>query len=114
MFDYEERRRRLGERLREEGIDLLFLPLSSDLEYLTGLERSLPSFGQASQAHDWVSGAFVRPDGEPIFLLTRMEVVFDVQVTPPVSKSPPTMPATGLAPITRAVTLRPSAWKKPC
>jgi hypothetical protein len=56
MFEYARRRRRLDERLREEAIDLLFLPLSSDLEYLTGLERPLPSFGQTAQAHDWVSG----------------------------------------------------------
>jgi hypothetical protein len=52
MFDYAARRRRLDERLREEGIDPCFLPLSSDLEYLTRLERPLPSVGQTSQAHD--------------------------------------------------------------
>ena len=82
MFDHAGRRRRLEERLREEGIDLLFLPLSSDLEYLTGLERPLPSFGQNAQAHDWISGAFIRPGADPVFLLSRMEALFDVPEVP--------------------------------
>ena len=37
MFDYAERRRRLSARMREEGVDLLFLGLSADLEYLSGV-----------------------------------------------------------------------------
>ena len=45
MFDYASRRRRLGEALEREGVDALFLGLSSDLEYLTGLERNIPTFG---------------------------------------------------------------------
>ena len=82
MFDYAERRRRLGEKLRAAGIDALFLPPSSDLEYLTGFERSLPSFGRTSQAHDWISGAFLRPDADPVFLLSRMEALFDAGDVP--------------------------------
>src|SRR5437764_3375258 len=39
VFDYAERRRRLSERMRAEGVDLLFLGPSADLEYLTGAER---------------------------------------------------------------------------
>ena len=51
--EYRARRERLSERLDAAGIDLLFVPPSSDLEYLTGLERDLPSFGQSSYAHGW-------------------------------------------------------------
>ena len=48
VFDYAERRRRLAERMAEAGVDLLFLQPSSDLEYLTGVERAIPTFGQSS------------------------------------------------------------------
>ena len=69
MFDYAERRRRLAARMREEGVDLLFLGLSADLEYLTGAERGVPNFGETGYAHGWVAGAFFRPDAEPVFVL---------------------------------------------
>ena len=57
MFDYAERRRRLAERLESAGVAALFLAPSADLEYLTGVERHIPSFGEASYAHGWVTGA---------------------------------------------------------
>ncbi|HSL65275.1 MAG TPA: Xaa-Pro peptidase family protein [Gaiellaceae bacterium] len=78
MFDYADRRRRLGERMLEAGIDLLFLPPSSDLEYLTGVERVIPTFGQSQYAHGWVAGAFFRAGREPVFVLPRMMTLFDV------------------------------------
>jgi Xaa-Pro aminopeptidase len=70
------RRDRLAERLEEHRIDALFLPPSSDLEYLTGLERDLPSFGQSAYAHGWVTGAFIVPGREPLYVLPRMFVAF--------------------------------------
>jgi Xaa-Pro aminopeptidase len=79
-----ERRRRLGERMRERGIDAMFVPPSSDLEYLTGMERDLPSFGQHGYAHGWVAGAFIVPEQEPLFVLPRMVVAFHLWgVEPP-------------------------------
>src|SRR5881398_2704860 len=36
VFDHEERRRRVAERMEAEGVDVLFLAPSADLEYLTG------------------------------------------------------------------------------
>jgi Xaa-Pro aminopeptidase len=79
-----ERRRRLGERMRERGIDAMFVPPSSDLEYLTGMERDLPSFGQHGYAHGWVAGAFIVPGQEPLFVLPRMVVAFHLWgVEPP-------------------------------
>jgi Xaa-Pro aminopeptidase len=70
------RRDRLAARLEEQGIDALFLPPSSDLEYLTGLERDLPSFGQSSYTHGWVTGALIAPGREPLYVLPRMFVAF--------------------------------------
>jgi Xaa-Pro aminopeptidase len=70
------RRERLGEAMRDAGLDALFVPPSSDLEYLTGMQRDLPSFGQSSYAHGWVAGALVAPGREPLFVLPRMVVAF--------------------------------------
>jgi Xaa-Pro aminopeptidase len=82
VFDHAERRRRLSDVMREEGVDVLFLGLSSDLEYLSGVERGIPFFGQSSYPHGWVAGAFFRPDADPVFVLPRMVVVFDLPVRP--------------------------------
>ena len=60
----------------------LFLGLSADLEYLTGIERGIPFFGQSSYVHGWVTGAFFRPDAEPTFVLPRMVAVFDLRAEP--------------------------------
>ncbi len=78
VFDYTERRRRLSERMGAAGVDLLFLQPSSDLEYLTGVERAIPTFGQSQYAHGWVAGAFFRPDRDPVFVLPRMMTLFDL------------------------------------
>jgi Xaa-Pro aminopeptidase len=82
MFDHAERRRRLSERMGAEGVDILFLGLSADLEYLSGVERGIPFFGQSSYAHGWVAGGFFRPDADPVFVLPRMVAAFDLPVTP--------------------------------
>jgi Xaa-Pro dipeptidase len=74
--EYAARREKLAERMQEQGVDALFVPPSSDLEYLTGLERDLPSFGQSSYAHGWVTGAFIVPGREPMYVLPRMFVAF--------------------------------------
>jgi Xaa-Pro aminopeptidase len=74
--ELEGRRERLAARMREAGIDALFLPPSSDLEYLTGLPRDVPSFGQTSYAHGWVAGAFLVPGRAPLFVLPRMVLAF--------------------------------------
>lgn len=78
MFDYAARRQRLADALVKERIDALFLGPSSDLEYLTGLERNIPTFGNVSYAHGWVGGAFFQPGKEPTFLLPRMFAEFDL------------------------------------
>src|SRR5512144_212126 len=70
------RRERLFARLEEARIDALFLPPSADLEYLTGVERDIPTFGEISYAHGWVTGAFLAPGREPLFVLPRMFVAF--------------------------------------
>jgi Xaa-Pro aminopeptidase len=77
VFDYAKRRDKLSERMEAEGVDLLFLAPSADLEYLTGLERQIPNFGQESYAHGWVAGAFFRRGDDPVFVFPRMFVAFE-------------------------------------
>ncbi len=59
-------------------IDLLFLPISGDLEYLTGIPRREPSFGNVAYRHGWVAGAFLRPGADPIVVLPRMITEFEL------------------------------------
>jgi Xaa-Pro aminopeptidase len=82
VFDYAERQRRLAERMEAEGVDVLFLAPSADLEYLTGVERQIPNFGEASYPSGWVTGAFFVPGWEPVFVFPRMFVAFDLREQP--------------------------------
>ncbi len=77
------RRERLAGLLESAGLDALFLPPSADLEYLTGLERDIPPFGEIAYAHGWVAGAFIAPGREPAFVLPRMVVDFHLGGVPP-------------------------------
>ncbi len=60
------------------GFDVAFIPLSADLEYLTGLARRVPTFGDIGYAHDWVAGMLIGTDTDAVFILPRMMVEFDL------------------------------------
>ena len=83
--DYTRRREQLGELLARRGLDALFVPPGSDLEYLTGIERDLPTFGNISDAQGWVTGAFLAPERKPIYVLPRMFVRFHLHGDAPSS-----------------------------
>jgi len=68
--------------MEAEGVDVLFLAPSADLEYLTGVERQIPNFGEASYPSGWVTGAFFAPGSEPVFVFPRMFVAFDLRDEP--------------------------------
>jgi Xaa-Pro aminopeptidase len=74
--EYAQRRSRLSALLEERQLGAIFLPPSSDLEYLTGIHRDLPGFGNISYAHGWVTGAFLAPGREPLYVLPRMFVAY--------------------------------------
>jgi Xaa-Pro aminopeptidase len=82
VFDYAKRQRRLGDRMAEGGLAGLFLAPSADLEYLTGVERQIPTFGEASYANGWVTGAFFRAGDAPVFVFPRMFAAFDLREEP--------------------------------
>jgi Xaa-Pro aminopeptidase len=77
-WDYPGRRAALERRMQEQAVDLMFLPVSADLEYLTGLQRRVPAFGTVGYAHHWVAGALLAPGREPVFVLPRMITEFDL------------------------------------
>ena len=78
-FDFARRRRVLSERLDERGIDVLFLPADqADFEYYTGVPRRAPSFGSIAYTNHWISGAFLAPGEDPLFVLTRHFQEFDL------------------------------------
>ena len=81
--EYTRRRERLSELLAPRGVDALFVQPGSDLEYLTGIERDLPTFGNISYAHGWVSGVFLAPGREPVYVLPHMFVRFHLDGKPP-------------------------------
>jgi Xaa-Pro aminopeptidase len=83
VFDHAKRRRRLSERMQEAGVAALFLAPSADLEYLTGIQRHVPFFGESSYAHGWVAGAFFWPGEDPVFIFPRMFATFDLHEDPP-------------------------------
>src|SRR5919201_1748572 len=68
--------------MEAQGVDVLFLAPSADLEYLTGLERQIPNFGEVAYAHGWVTGAFLRRAAEPLFVLPRMFATLDLRKEP--------------------------------
>jgi Xaa-Pro aminopeptidase len=82
-FDYEDRRARLAAAMEDAGIDLLFVPRGSDLEYLVGLERDAPTYGAHAYTHDWVAGGFFRPGRETVFCLPRLVALVHVKTELP-------------------------------
>ena len=77
-FDHRARRLALDAVLDEAGVDLVWLPIGADLEYLTGIQRRVPTFGDVNYAHGWVAGAFLAPGRDPAFILPRNYVEFDL------------------------------------
>ena len=78
MPDRRERQQELERRMADLSVDLVFLPPSADLEYLTGFKRRILTFGNIEYAHSWVTGSFFAPGREPAFVLPRMVTAFDL------------------------------------
>ncbi len=62
----------------DRRIDLMFLPISGDLEYLTGVPRREPSFGNVSYRHGWIAVGFFAPGRDPVLMLPRMITEFEL------------------------------------
>lgn len=56
--------------------DLVFLPISTDLQYLTGVPRDIPNFGRTMHPGAWLEGAWISPTHAPVLPLPRMTAEF--------------------------------------
>lgn len=56
--------------------DLVFIPLGTDLDYLTGIHRDIPNWGRNLHPGGWIEGAWLTPDKGPILTLPRMTAEF--------------------------------------
>src|SRR5690606_22034142 len=56
--------------------DLAFFPISSDLQYLTGIPRDIPNFGATIHPGAWLEGAWITPTHDPVLTLPRMTAEF--------------------------------------
>ena len=74
-MDYGERLERFQERLAGVA-DLAFLPISADLQYLTGVPRDIPNFGAVLHPGAWLEGAWLTPTQPPRLALPRMTAEF--------------------------------------
>jgi Xaa-Pro dipeptidase len=72
MIDHAARIARVQEIMAREGVDLMFLPKSTNLQYLTGLRRPEPNYGNVHHPGEWITGAWLTPDRPPVVTLPRM------------------------------------------
>ncbi len=56
--------------------DLVFFPISADLQYLTGVPRDLPNFGAVIHPGAWLEGVWMTPNHDPVLALSRMTAEF--------------------------------------
>ena len=77
-FDFRARRLAFEAIMDEAGVDIVWLPIGADLEYLTGIQRRVPTFGDVNYTHGWIAGAFLVKGRDPLFLLPRNFVEFDL------------------------------------
>lgn len=76
MLNYQDRLTKTQVQMREQGINLLFLPRSANLNYLTGIPRDEPNFGNSIFPGEWLTGAWIPQEGAPILTLPRMLAEF--------------------------------------
>ncbi|MFO6463396.1 M24 family metallopeptidase [Jannaschia sp. KMU-145] len=75
MASYQERMAKYREVIAGKA-DLVFVPIGTDLDYLTGLHRDIPNYGRNLHPGMWLEGAWLSPDHDPILTLPRMTVEF--------------------------------------
>ncbi len=77
-IDYGQRLERLRTEMRKANVDIVFLPIAADLQYLTGIQRQKPNYTYAMYPGDWIMGAFIGLEKGPVFILPRMIAQFDL------------------------------------
>ncbi|MEL6799820.1 MAG: Xaa-Pro peptidase family protein [Pseudomonadota bacterium] len=75
MASYADRLTRFQNSLTDKA-DLVFFPMGTDLDYLTGIHRDIPNYGRNLHPGMWLEGAWIAPDKDPILAVPRMTAEF--------------------------------------
>ncbi|MEO1578543.1 MAG: hypothetical protein AAFS05_07750, partial [Pseudomonadota bacterium] len=75
MASYADRLTRFQDSLTDQA-DLVFFPMGTDLDYLTGIHRDIPNYGRNLHPGMWLEGAWIAPDKDPILAVPRMTAEF--------------------------------------
>jgi Xaa-Pro dipeptidase len=78
-MDYAKRLSLLRQQMVSASIDVVFLPISADLQYLTGIPRDIPNYGAVLYPGRWLEGAFFTQTAGPVLLLPRMTAEFHLE-----------------------------------
>jgi Xaa-Pro dipeptidase len=81
MPDFNKRLAAVQAALSAQAIDLLFLPYSANLSYVTGIEREEQNYGNTMYPGDWMTGAWIAPGRAPVLTLPRMQAEFHGSVS---------------------------------
>lgn len=81
-INFSERLTRARAKMQELNIGLLYIPPSTNLEWLLGIPRERPSFTNVMYPGGWLAGAFVGTDRGPILAVPRMFAEFDLGIIP--------------------------------
>jgi D-alanyl-D-alanine dipeptidase len=76
MPNYAKRLAAVQERMAGSNIDVMFLPYSANLDYVTGIHREEQNFGNTMYNGDWMTGLWITPAKSPILTLPRMQADF--------------------------------------
>ena len=76
MIDYSKRLAAVQKSMAESHIDLMFLPYSANLHYVTGIAREEQNYGNTIYPGDWMTGAWIAPNHSPILTVPRMTADF--------------------------------------
>jgi Xaa-Pro dipeptidase len=72
MPDFSARIASVRAEMAQRGIGLLYLPVSSTLEYVTGIHREIPNPTEDNRPGDWVAGMYLGLDSDPVIVEPRM------------------------------------------
>ncbi|MEM9476816.1 MAG: Xaa-Pro peptidase family protein [Pseudomonadota bacterium] len=75
MASYADRLTRFQNSLTDQA-DLIFFPMGTDLDYLTGIHRDIPNYGRNLHPGMWLEGAWIAPGKDPILTVPRMTAEF--------------------------------------
>src|SRR5215213_6027990 len=71
-MDYQSRITAVQIAMKEQGIDLMFLPAAANLYYLTGIRRQLEHGTDHNRYGDWLCGGYIGQDGPVQVVAARM------------------------------------------